>query len=171
MKHNSLIAPLVAASALMGLAGAAQAVPAVVATPSYGPTVVVRQAPPPPIFEAAPGVREGYVWAPGHYEWRNGRYEWRPGYWVSERPGYIWEQARWIQRPDGSWYLAGNTWERRGPNGDRDGDGIANRYDRDRDGDGIPNRYDRGRDGPYGDRDGDGVSNRDDDYPNNPNRS
>lgn len=26
---------------------------------------------------------------------------------------------------------------------DRDGDGVANRYDRDRDGDGVPNRYDR----------------------------
>ncbi len=47
---------------------------------------------------------------------------------------------------------------------DRDGDGIANRYDRvfnprwDRDGDGIPNRYER-RDNRRGDRDGDGIPN------------
>jgi hypothetical protein len=27
--------------------------------------------------------------------------------------------------------------------GDRDRDGVPNRYDRDRDGDGVPNRYDR----------------------------
>ncbi len=32
--------------------------------------------------------------------------------------------------------------------GDRDRDGIPNRYDRDRDGDGVPNRYDR-RPGDY----------------------
>jgi hypothetical protein len=35
----------------------------------------------------------------------------------------------------------GNNWER-GPRGDKDGDGIANRYDRDRDGDGIRNSRD-----------------------------
>ena len=67
--------------------------------------------------------------------------------------------------------FAGNEW-RRGPYGDRDGDGIANRYDRDRDGDGIPNRYDnRGRNGPNGDRDRDGVANRHDRFPDNPRRS
>ena len=46
---------------------------------------------------------------------------------------------------------------------DRDGDGIANRYDRDRDGDGVRNRDE-------GDRDGDGVRNRYDDRPRNPYR-
>ena len=50
---------------------------------------------------------------------------------------------------------------------DRDGDGIANRYDRvynpywDRDGDGVPNRYDRDnrRHQARNDRDGDGIPN------------
>lgn len=186
MNHNRLIPSLVAAGALLGLASVSQAAPAIVATaPSYSTGIVVQTAPPPPIYERAPGVREGYVWAPGHYEYRNGRYEWRAGYWVSERPGYVWEEARWVQRRDGTWTLAGGGWERRGPNGDRDGDGIANRYDRDRDGDGIPNRYDNaGRSNPYGDIDGDGIANRDDrdrdgdgvsnwndDYPSNPYRS
>ena len=32
---------------------------------------------------------------------------------------------------------------RRGPNGDYDGDGIPNRYDRDANGDGIPDRWQR----------------------------
>ena len=36
----------------------------------------------------------------------------------------------------------------RGPGGDRDHDGIPNRYDRDRDGDGVPNRYDRSPNNP-----------------------
>jgi hypothetical protein len=48
--------------------------------------------------------------------------------------------------------------------GDRDRDGIPNRYDRvynprwDRDGDGVPNRYDR-RDRQANDRDRDGIPN------------
>ena len=33
--------------------------------------------------------------------------------------------------------------------GDRDRDGVPNRYDRDRDGDGVPNRYDRNPNNPY----------------------
>ncbi|OUM03450.1 hypothetical protein [Variovorax sp. JS1663] len=33
--------------------------------------------------------------------------------------------------------------------GDRDHDGIPNRYDRDRDGDGVPNYYDRRPNNPY----------------------
>jgi outer membrane scaffolding protein for murein synthesis (MipA/OmpV family) len=62
--------------------------------------------------------------------------------------------------------------QRNGPWGDRDGDGIANRYDRDHrhgggrrdaDRDGVPNRYDR-------DRDGDGVRNSVDRRPDNPYR-
>ena len=62
--------------------------------------------------------------------------------------------------------------------GDRDRDGIPNRYDRvynprwDRDGDGVPNRYDRspnvGR--GYHDRDGDGIPNRWDRHDRNPRR-
>jgi hypothetical protein len=62
--------------------------------------------------------------------------------------------------------------------GDRDRDGIPNRYDRDRDGDGIPNRFDRNpnRGGPPNraersqDRDGDGIPNRFDPRPGIPNR-
>ena len=32
--------------------------------------------------------------------------------------------------------------------GDRDRDGVANRYDHDRDGDGVPNRYNRAPNNP-----------------------
>ncbi len=90
---------------------------------------------------------------------------------MQQRPGYAYVAPRWVERGNGQWYMVGGNWER-GPNGDRDGDGIANRYDRDRDGDGIPNRYDnrgrnsdqwaRNRFGPMGDLDRDGVRNRDD---------
>jgi hypothetical protein len=150
MHRKNFLAAGIAAS-LLALASTAQAVPAVVA-PS--PQVIVLQsAPPPPLYEQAPGARPGYVWAPGHYEWRDGRYVWNTGRWIDDRPGWQWQQARWQQRPDGSWLLMGGQWirteaaydgqrDRRGPGGDQDGDGIANRDDRDRDGDGVRNRDD-----------------------------
>ncbi len=64
--------------------------------------------------------------------------------------------------------------------GDRDRDGIPNRFDRDRDGDGVPNRLDRNPNHSGApnrversrsrDRDGDGISDRIDPRPNIPNR-
>lgn len=62
---------------------------------------------------------------------------------------------------------------RYGPYGDRDRDGIPNRYDNrrawgDRDHDGIPNAYDRYDNRFARDRDRDGVPNRYDRAPNNP---
>jgi hypothetical protein len=164
MHRKTLLAAALAGGTLMGISSVAQAVPAVVAS---SPTVVVQSAPPAPIYERVPAPREGWVWAPGHHDWRDGRYVWISGRWVQDRPGWDWQEARWIQRPDGSWYLAGGQWVRsdryaydddmrdrrweRGPNGDLDDDGVRNADDRD--------------------RDGDGVANRNDDFPNNPRRS
>ena len=171
MNRKTLIAASLAAGALMGLGTAAQATPAVVAGtgygPTYGPSVYVQPAPPAPMYEVVPAPRAGYVWTPGHYEWRGNRYEWTTGQWLETRPGWAWQEARWHQRPDGSWFLAGGQWvrsdnvssyddrryrsDRYGAYGDRDRDGIINREDRDRDGDGVPNRWDN--------------------YPNDPGRS
>lgn len=108
-------------------------------------TVTVATAPPAPLYEAVPAPREGYVWAPGHYSWRHGQYVWTPGEWMASRPGFAWQAAHWEQRSDGVWYLVGGTWvrndrvatneERRErlreerPWGDRDHDGVPNRYD------------------------------------------
>ena len=140
--------PLVAAAfaaALMGFGAAAQA--------QYN--AVVSDAPPPPRHEVMPAPRAGWVWAPGHYEWRGGEYAWMEGHWMRERVGYEYREPRWVQRGDGSWILVGNNWEERmaerqarrearmAPDADFDRDGIANRYDRDVDGDGVPNRRDR----------------------------
>lgn len=165
MQRKVLLAiPIVA---MMGLGSlAVQAAPAVVAGTGYG--TIQYSAPPAPLAESIPSPREGYVWAPGHYELRNGQYVWISGHWLRDRPGFVWEEARWQRDADGRWYLAGGRWvedddytaqfddrrwhsRRFGPNGDLDGDGILNRDDRD--------------------RDGDGVANWDDDFPNNPNRS
>lgn len=149
MNRKTSLAAGIAAFSLMGLAGTAQAVPAVVAPSPQ--VIVVQSAPPPPIAEAVPGPRDGFVWTPGHYELRNGSYVWHTGRWIEDRPGWVWQEARWQQRPDGSWVLAGGHWARGdtvarydasrhgGANGDLDGDGVLNRDDRDRDGDGVLN--------------------------------
>ena len=134
MKRN-LILSLFAAAALMGAATVAQAEPAIVAT----------MPPPAIVYESAPAPRDGFTWAPGHYEYRNGNYVWLSGQWMRERPGYDWQEAHWVRRPDGSWVMVGGRWVAdqyayRGR--DRDDDGIINRFDSDRDGDGVPNRYD-----------------------------
>ena len=116
----------------------------------------IRIAPPPPRREAIPRSRHGYIWAPGHWEWRGQRYAWTPGVWIAERPGYAYAPPAWNQR-DGRWQMEQGRWSPRGPNGDRDRDGIPNRHDRDN-----GNRHDR---------DGDGVPNRDDRRPDNPRRN
>lgn len=123
---------------------------------------IVRVAPPAPIVETVPAPRHGYVWAPGYYDYRGGNYTWIQGHWERARPGYEWREARWVETGNGQWRRVGGNWER-GPNGDRDHDGIANKYD----------NYNDNRQAlrPNRDQDGDGVRNRDDRYPYNPRRS
>jgi hypothetical protein len=89
--------------------------------------VVVETAPPPPRAERMPAPRRGYVWAPGHWEWRHGRHVWVGGQWFRERPGYVYRAPAWVQR-DGRWMMEGGRWDRGGRH-DRDGDGVPNRYD------------------------------------------
>ena len=136
-------------------------------------TAIVSVAPPAPQYEVVPDPRAGYVWDHGHYEWRGNRHVWVPGRWVAARNGHDFQERRWVQRGNGEWVLVGGGWQRRGPDGDRDGDGIANRHDPDNrrfgpygdlDRDGIRNMDDR-------DRDGDGVRNRLDRFPDDRRRS
>lgn len=112
--------------------------------------VITEVAPPPVREERVPEYRRGYDWAPGHWVWRNGQYRWVEGRFIRERHGMHWVPERWVQRPNGRWEMVAGHWERgerrqymgaRGM-GDRDHDGVPNRFDRDRDNDGVPNRYD-----------------------------
>lgn len=124
---------------------------------------VVRIAPPPPRYEPEPYPRAGYLWVPGHWEWRGNRYVWESGTWLRERRGYAYQHPQWVHR-NGRWHMNDGRWyEHRGRRHDADRDGVPNRYDRDRDNDGVPNRYDR-------DRDGDDRPNYYDNRPDNPRR-
>jgi len=85
-----------------------------------------------------------------------------PGVYVQPAPVYVQPAPVYVQpRPvfmpvpghyqrfDNGRHYGWQNWQRRGPYGDRDHDGIMNRWDRDRDGDGVRNRYDRLPDNPY----------------------
>jgi hypothetical protein len=95
----------------------------------------------------------------------------RPVY-VQPRPVYVQPQPVYVQprpvyvQPQTIYYGNDRRWERRGPYGDSDRDGIANVYDRDSrfydprlarrhgagrdlDRDGVPNRFDRAPHNPY----------------------
>ncbi|MGJ9417673.1 YXWGXW repeat-containing protein [Massilia sp. CMS3.1] len=113
--------------------------------------IVVQKAPPALRREAVPAARRGHVWVPGYWNWTGRRYTWVGGRYERVRAGYVYARPEW-RRDRGGWVMERGGWQR-GPNGDRDRDGIPNYADR-------PNR----------DRDGDGVRNRNDARPDNPNR-
>jgi hypothetical protein len=125
-------------------------------------SVVVGGPPPPPRFERVPAARRGHIWSQGHWEYHRGRHQWVPGVWIVDRPGYAYSAPVWYE-DRGRWQMRPAAWSRGGHGHDRDRfDGPHRGGDRDRDG--VPNRYDR-------DRDGDGVSNRHDRQPDNPRRN
>jgi hypothetical protein len=97
-----------------------------VTAPARSAIVIVREAPPAPRAERVPQARRGYVWAPGHWEWRNNRHTWVRGKWMRDRKGYLYNAPSWEQR-DGRWQMMGGNWER--TRRDRDGDGVRNRED------------------------------------------
>lgn len=86
---------------------------------------------------------------------------------VAPQPAYVQPRPVYVPPQPGHWGHD-RRWERRGPWGDWDRDGIPNRFDRD-------SRYYEQRvaghrRGPWGDWDRDGVPNRYDRAPNNPYR-
>ncbi len=96
-----------------------------VTIPVSAAVVIVRTAPPPPREERMPEARRGYVWAPGHWEWRHNRHTWIGGSWLRERRGYVYHAPEW-QEHDGRWQMQRGNWAR----GDKDGDGVPNGQDR-----------------------------------------
>jgi hypothetical protein len=89
--------------------------------------VDIRVGPPVARVEVVPAPRRGYVWAPGYWDWRGRRHVWIGGTWVRERPGYVYAAPVWVNQGD-HWVLNRGGWNR-GPGGDRDHDGVPNRFD------------------------------------------
>ncbi len=87
--------------------------------------LIVDVAPPAPLFEPVVVPRAGFVWVPGYWDWRHGRHYWVRGHYMRHRPGYYYEPARWVDY-GGRWHYTRPLWRP----GDRDGDGVPNRFDR-----------------------------------------
>jgi hypothetical protein len=98
----------------------------VVAPAAMARDVIIRTAPPPPRAETVPPPRHGYVWAPGHWEWRHGHHAWVGGTWLREHRGYTYRAPNWVER-NGGWTMDRGGWARGGR--DNDHDGVPNRDD------------------------------------------
>jgi hypothetical protein len=73
--------------------------------------IISDSAPPALRAERAPSPRDGYVWAPGHWEWRGHDYSWVSGTWIAERRGAHWMADSWEQQ-GAQWHFLPGHWER-----------------------------------------------------------
>lgn len=97
-----LLPPLVAALALTAWPALA----------NVSGKVVVNQAPPPPVTsseDTAREQREGYVYAPGYWNWTGTKYEWTKGHYIPARKGYRYTAPRWVQEGE-AWTLYPEQW-------------------------------------------------------------
>jgi WXXGXW repeat (2 copies) len=67
-------------------------------------------APPPARDERAPAPRDGYVWAPGYWEWSGRAYSWVPGRFIFGHRGAHWVSDRWDQ-VGSQWEHVSGHWE------------------------------------------------------------
>ena len=67
-------------------------------------------APPPARDEGVPAPRDGYVWAPGYWEWSGQAYAWVPGHFIYGHRGAHWVPDRWDQ-VGSQWKHVNGHWE------------------------------------------------------------
>lgn len=72
--------------------------------------ILTEVAPPPPRVEHEPAHRDGYVWAPGHWEWTGRFYRWISGTYITERRGAHWIADHWDQVGN-QWHYVRGHWE------------------------------------------------------------
>ncbi len=68
-------------------------------------------APPPAREERSPAPRDGYVWAPGYWDWNGRAFSWVSGHFIFERRGAHWVADRWDQ-VGSHWQHVNGHWER-----------------------------------------------------------
>jgi len=66
------------------------------ATPCVAAEITSNVAPPPVHVERV-APRDGYVWAPGYWEWNGRSYHWVSGTYLLEHRGAHWVADRWEQ--------------------------------------------------------------------------
>jgi hypothetical protein len=77
---------------------------------SAGTEIVTDTPPPPDRAEHAPPPRDGYAWAPGHWEWNRHSYVWVSGTWIVEHRSAHWVADRWEQ-VGSQWRFEPGHWE------------------------------------------------------------
>jgi hypothetical protein len=83
---------------------------ALLSSTSTAADVVSDTAPPPARVEHEPPHRDGYVWAPGYWEWNGRFFHWTSGTWIPERRKYHWAADHWD--PIGNqWRYVQGHWE------------------------------------------------------------
>ena len=105
------------------LLGAMMVSASAVALPSFA-DIYIQTAPPPPRHERLE-PRDGYIVAPGAWNWTNNKHVWAPGHYVVERKGYRYQNDRWVQHDNKKWAYQRGGWAQ-----DSDGDGTPDRADR-----------------------------------------
>jgi hypothetical protein len=66
--------------------------------------------PPPARDERSPAPRDGYVWAPGYWDWTGHAYSWVSGRFIFQHRGAHWVADRWDQ-VDSHWRHVAGHWE------------------------------------------------------------
>jgi hypothetical protein len=80
--------------------------------PALADQYIVRDvtiAPPAPMHEEVPPSREGYLWAPGYYDYAQNKHHWHKGQWMRERKGYTYVAPHWVDQ-NGHWNLFAENW-------------------------------------------------------------
>jgi hypothetical protein len=80
--------------------------------PASAESDIVSDTPPPvPRVEHQPAPRDGYVWAPGHWDWNGRFFHWTSGSWMPERRKSQWVADRWEQVGT-QWHYVPGHWDR-----------------------------------------------------------
>ncbi len=103
LKHvlAATVLTVISASAFIPAQAAAQ----------VGVSIVIGTPPPPPRYERVPPPRNGYVWAPGYWNWDGHRHVWAGGHWEPVRRGYLYDRPQWREGSNG-WELQRGGWRR-----------------------------------------------------------
>jgi hypothetical protein len=104
MYPRNLIAALMLAVGSLGL----------VATASAAAVIDVEIATPPPSGEKtiviAPGVREGFIYEPGHFAVEGDQYVWKDGEYIALREGHHWTPYV-LERNGDKWHYRAGHWD------------------------------------------------------------
>lgn len=75
-------------------------------------SINIGTAPPPLRYEVIPAPRQGYIWAPGYWDWNGHDHVWRNGHWEHARSGYVYRRPEW-REDHGKWKLNKGGWKQR----------------------------------------------------------